>query len=110
MKKYLVIYHAPAAFDATPGATPEDMQKGMEQWMAWAARIGDGLVDLGSPLLGGQNITKSGNSASDKGVAGFSILQAENMDGAKALLAGHPHLEWTEGVSIEVHEFMPMPT
>ena len=109
MTKYLVIYHAPAGFDATAGPTPEDMEKGMEQWMAWAARIGDGLADWGSPLINGQNLTKSGNSASDKTVVGFSILQAEDMDGAKALLAGHPHLDWTEGCSIEVHEFMPMP-
>ena len=82
----------------------------MEQWHAWAAKIGDGLVDWGSPLIGGQSVAKSGNSASDKGVSGFSILQAEDMEGAKALVAGHPHLEWTEGCSIDVHEFMPMPT
>ena len=110
MKKYIVIYHAPAAFEATPGATPEDMQKGMEQWMAWGARVGDGLVDWGSPLVGGQSVTKSGTSSSDKGVVGFSILQAEDMDGAKVLVVEHPHLEWTEGCSIEIHEYVPMPT
>ena len=77
--------------------------------MAWAAKCGDGLVDLGTPLGGGQKLSKSGSSPSDKSVIGYSILQAEDIEGAKALLAGHPHLEWTDGCEIEVHESMPLP-
>ena len=51
MTKYLVIYHAPAAaFEKMKDATPEQMKAGMEPWMQWAERCGDGLVDLGSPL------------------------------------------------------------
>ena len=72
-------------------ASPEEMKAGMEPWMAWAAKCGEGLVDLGAPLVG------------------YSILQAEDMEGAKALLEGHPHLEWTGGCEIEVHESMPLP-
>ena len=35
MKKFVVIYRAPVtAVEAMAGATPEDMQKGMEPWMA----------------------------------------------------------------------------
>ena len=77
--------------------------------MEWVARCGEGLVDLGAPLFGGQKLSKSGSSTSDKSVVGYSILQAENMEGAKALLEGHPHLEWTAGGEIEVHETMPPP-
>ena len=88
--------------------TPEEMQKGMEPWMAWVAKIGDGLVDLGTPLSVGQKLSKSGSSPSDKDVAGYSILQAEDMQSAKALLEGHPHLEWAGCCEIEVHESMPM--
>jgi len=84
------------------------MQKGMEPWMAWAARCGSGLVDMGAPLAGGQKLSKSGSSDSDRQVVGYSILQAEDMAGAKALLSGHPHLEWADGCEIEVHEAMPM--
>ena len=109
MKNFIVIYHAPEGWEATEGASPEDMQKGMELWMAWAAKCGTGLVDMGTPLSGGQNLGKSASSLSDKGVVGYSILQAEDMDGAKALLAGHPHLDWGAGCEIEVHESMPLP-
>lgn len=110
MKKFIVLYHAPAeAMEKMKHASPEEMQKGMEPWMVWAKRCGDGLVDIGTPLGNGQKITKSGSMASDKGVVGYSILQAENMEAAKALLEGHPHLEWTGGCEIEVYESLPLP-
>lgn len=111
MKKFIIIYYAPAsAMEQMQDATPEEMQKGMEPWMVWAKKCGKGLVDMGSPLAGGQMLTKSGSSSSDKNVVGYSILQAEDMQGAKALLAGHPHLEWADGCEIEVHESMPLPS
>lgn len=110
MRNFVVIYHAPATFmEQAKDASPEEMQKGMEQWMEWAAKCGDGLVDLGTPLSGGQKLSKSGSSPSDRNVVGYSMLQAEDMQGAKALLAGHPHLGWMAGCEIEVHESMPLP-
>ena len=78
--------------------------------MEWVAKCGDGLVDLGTPLGDGQNVRKSDSSSSNKNVTGYSILQAEDMEGAKALLQGHPHLDWAAGCEIEVHESMPLPT
>ena len=75
MKNFIVIYHAPAAWmEQMAGASPEEMKKGMEPWMAWAAKCGEGLVDWGSPLVGGQKLSKSGSSPSDKNVVGYSIL------------------------------------
>ena len=110
MNKYIVIYHATtSAAEQMANATPEDFQKGMEPWMAWAARCGDGLVDMGAPLGGGQKLTRSGSVGSNRQVVGYSVLQAESMDAAKALLSGHPHLEWDAACEIEVHEALPMP-
>jgi len=111
MKKFIVIYHAPAeAVAQMANASPEEMAKGMEPWMAWAAKCGDQLVDLGSPLMGGQKVLPDGTSQnSDREVTGYSVLMAENMEGAKALIEGHPHLAWTGGCEIEIHESMPLP-
>ncbi|PZC46327.1 MAG: YCII-related domain-containing protein [Chloroflexi bacterium] len=110
MPNYVVIYHAnESAMEQMSGATPEQMAEGMKPWMDWAAKCGDGLVDMGTPLGGGQRLSQSGSAASDKGVVGYSILQAENMDAAKALLAGHPHLGWNVGCDIEVHESFAIP-
>ena len=110
MKKFVVIYHAPTSVtEQMANATPEQMQEVMKPWKEWVARCGEGLVDLGAPLAGGQKLSKSGSSASDKSVVGYSILQAENIEGAKSLLEGHPHLEWAAGCEIEVHETMRPP-
>ena len=111
MKKFIVIYHTPIdAMQQTANATPEEQAKGMEAWMNWAKNCGNKLIDLGSPLMNGQQLSPGGKSTnSDKNVAGYSVLQAENMDEAKALLQDHPHLGWDAACSIEVHETMPLP-
>ena len=111
MGRYVVIYRAPtSAMEQMRDATPEDMKKGMEPWMAWAQRCGDGLVDLGSPLGGGLKVTSEGTSPADESVAGYSVLEAEDMDGALELLGGHPHLGWAEGCEIQVYEALPLPS
>ena len=110
MKKFVVMYHAPAeAMEKMMDISPEEAKKGMEPWMAWAAKSGSGLVDLGTPLANGQRLTKSGSAPSERQVSGYSILQAEDMESAKNMLEGHPHLEWIDGCEIEVHETFPMP-
>jgi len=109
MKKFVVIYYAPAsAIEQMAHASPEEHQKGMEPWMAWMARCGSALVDPGAPLMDGQRLTTSGTSASESQVAGYSVLQAEDMGAARALLEGHPHLEWAPGCALEVFEATPM--
>jgi hypothetical protein len=110
MKKYMILYHADAsAMEQMGKSSPDDMKKGMEKWMDWSKKCGEGLVDLGTPLGNGQKVSESGNSTSEKGVVGYSILQAENMENAKELLKDHPHLGWSSGCDIEIHESLPMP-
>jgi len=111
MKQFVVLYFAPAsAMEKMKSSTPEEMKKGMEEWMKWAEKCGDHLVDMGNPLGNGKGIDQSGTSPSQKGIAGYSILQAEDMTEAEGLLKGHPHLGWTEGCQIEVYEKMPLPS
>ena len=110
MKKYIVTYHAPAeALQQTENFTPEQMAEGMKPWMERAERCGDGLLDIGTPLGGGQKISDSGSFPSDKNVVGYSILQAECMEETQDMLKGHPHLGWTGGCEIEVHESLSLP-
>ncbi|MHA1975882.1 MAG: hypothetical protein ACW98F_19460 [Candidatus Hodarchaeales archaeon] len=116
MKNYFVLYHASnEAIEkmrkdwSGEGSKPEEQKESMEAWMVWAKKIGKSLVDMGTPLSGGQKITMSGDTPSDKNVLGYSILQAENIDEAKGLLKEHPHLAWDAGCEIEVHESIPTP-
>jgi len=109
MKKFVVIYYAPAtAMEAMANATPEQMEEGMKPWMEWAAKAGDRLVDLGTPLGNGISVS-AGGTPSTKQVNGYSILQAESIEEAHELLKDHPHLGWAEGCDIEVYETMPLP-
>ena len=110
MKRYLVIYRTPAAaIEAMRNATPEQMKTGMERWHAWARSRGEALVDLGAPLGNGQVVTNAGSSPSDRNIAGYSMVEAEDATAALALLQDHPHLEWAADCEIELHELMPLP-
>ncbi len=111
MKNFLVLYHAPAeAMAQTAALTPEQQSKGMEAWMAWSQRVGDRLVDMGSPLMNGKELRGNGSeNDSTKNVSGYSLLRAESMEEAQSLLEGHPHLGWNDQATIEIHETMPLP-
>ncbi len=110
MKKFVVLARASkSAMEQMKNVSPEDAKKGMEQWMIWAKKAGDGLVDLGSPLGNGQVLSESGSSPSDADIVGYMILQAKDMDGALDMLKDHPHLGWAEGCNLEVYESLPLP-
>jgi hypothetical protein len=111
MKKFLVIYYAPAeeAMKMMATATPEQKEAGMKPWMDWMAKCGSALVDGGAPLAPGQIVDAKGTWSNSKtDVTGYSILQAESMAEAKKLLEGHPHLMWLPGCKVEVSEMMRM--
>ena len=111
MKKYIVIYHATNDFMQQASImSQEERTKEMDEWMLWARKCGDRLIDMGNPLMNGQELIKGGQSlASKRNVIGYSLLQAENMDEAKSLLYEHPHIKMAADCSIEVHEAMQMP-
>lgn len=109
MSKFVFIYHAPATpAEATP-PTPEQMQAVMGEWTAWAGRVGDGMVDFGTPLADGVRVTASGTGASSRDVTGYTIIEAADRDAAVALAEAHPHLNMPGGCEIEVHEAQPIP-
>ena len=110
MKKYMVLYHAPAeAFEGMADMTEEQKMEGMKPCMEWKDKVEDNVIDFGSPLMMGRTVLPDGSSVeSIRQVAGYSILQAESMDEAQELLMGHPHLAWHGGCEIELHEMAPM--
>jgi len=112
MKRFLIIYHAPKeAMAQTMNVTPEQAAKGMAVWQQWVQRTGSNLVDMGAPLFNSQALNAQGEtSESSKNVSGFSIIQAEDMEAAKAIMAGHPHISgWHPESTIEIHETMQLP-
>ena len=105
----MVLYRSPlTAGEMLQSVSQEEMQEGMKQFEGWMRRCGDGLVEIGSPLGGGVTSSGAGNALTpmEDGITGYSIIKADNMDEALALLEGHPHLGWHESCKIEVHEFL----
>ena len=110
MKKYLVVYHAPPAFTEKMRAMNQDeMMAEMGRWQTWMEEIGDGMLDGGNPLFGGQKVMKSSTDNSTREVTGYSMIQAASMEDAVKLLDGHPHLAMDDSCSIEIHEAAPAP-
>ncbi len=109
MKKFLVLYKAPmSSFEQMKKSTPEQQKAGMETWMAWSKKAAPSIVDLGAPLGKSMQVTKSGVSAANNELGGYSILQGESKEAVAASLKEHPHLMMPDG-SIEIIEFMAMP-
>lgn len=111
MKRFIVLYHGPkTAQEQMRESTPEAAQEGMKAWTEWADRAGNGVMDMGSPLGEGREVTAAGTSepSSANHIGGYGIIQAEDLDGAQALLDGHPHL-MMPGASIQVYEFLDLP-
>ena len=95
MKKFVFLAHGEME------RTPEFQQA----HRAWWSSIEGHVVDSGNPLFNGRNVTKSGTVSdltTDRSAAlGYSIVQAESIDEAVALLAECPMDMW-------VYEAMPM--
>ena len=95
MKKFVLLAHG-------------DMQQSPEfrdAHMKWWSSMKDHVVDSGNPLFNGRTVTKDGTVAEvtpemDPAL-GYSIVQAESIDDAVALLAECPMDMW-------VYEAMPM--
>jgi len=110
MKKFLVTFYAtPEVLNQFSKATPEEVMEATKPWMAWKAANEAHVVDFGSRLTNGQErSTNTTWEKQDKVVTGFSILQGENEDQIKGILATHPQLVWSPECSLSINEFFAM--
>ena len=56
MAKYMLLYLSPVSAEQQMNVSPEEMQKGMEPWMAWFGKLGSAILDGGQPLGQGANV------------------------------------------------------
>lgn len=95
MKKFVLLAHGDM----------EQSPEFREAHMKWWSSIQDHVVDSGNPLFNGRSVAKDGTvveiSSEMSPALGYSIVQAESMDDAVALLADSPMDMW-------VYEAMPM--
>lgn len=95
MKKFVFLAHG--EMDRTP-----EFHQAHQAW--WASMQGH-VIDSGNPLFNGRNVTKDGQlseiDAAGEPAVGYSIIEADSLDDALALLADCPMDMW-------VYEAMPM--
>jgi len=107
MSKFIYIYNGPA----TPmdQFTEEQSAKEMAAWGAWMGKVGTAMVDGGAPFGGRAAVSDDGSAAAPSELQGYSIVEAENLDAAKALAEGHPFLSEGQGrFSLEIFELVDM--
>ena len=94
MGKYVLAYQGGAMAE-----TPEEQDTVMAAWGAWFGALGDAIVDGGAPFGAS---AKVGGGPVGSALAGYSILEAADLDAAVELAEGCPVL--SSGGSVDVYE------
>ena len=103
MQKFLVLYRSKMSMgEQMAASTPEERQTAMDAWMAWGGGAGEALVEWGVPT----QPTSDEDPGPAGWIGGYSILQAEDADAVRAVLASHPH---NQVGTIEVLQMLDMP-
>lgn len=96
MKKFVIFHYG---FEMP---TPEIM----EAWSKWFESIGEKIVDPGSPLGNGREISRSGTKELSMGLdslTGYTVINAESIEEAEKIAKGCPMI-----TSVRVYEAMSM--
>jgi len=97
MPTFVFTYRAPKGYVRTP-------ETGLA-WREWFDGMTDQVVDLGQPAI---SPTGVGNRSSESTeLAGYSLISADDLEGALAAAQGCPFLGLDGGV--EVAELIPIP-
>ncbi len=102
MQKYLLVYYG-----GSMETDPKKAQASMAAWMKWFKDMGKAVVDMGAPTVPAKIVSKDGAKAvTSNAVTGYSIVQAEDLDAAIALVKKSPQL--AESGKIAIYAIQPM--
>lgn len=108
MPRFMMVYKGEATDPAD--MTEEDRQAVMAAWGAWMENVGSALVDVGAPLGAATSIVDDGSTGTPTALSGYSLVEADDMDGARQLADGHPYLSEGKGdFAIDLYELLPVP-
>jgi hypothetical protein len=100
MAKYLLAYHGGGMQE-----TEEERARVMKAWGEWMAGVGAAMADGGNPIIQSATVLSDGSTTPGGGanpVTGYSVISADSLEAAVALVAGCPIFEG--GGSVEVGE------
>ena len=83
--------------------TDAEREAAMAAWGAWFGELGPAVVQPGNPVGASTSVTASGsNGAAASGLTGFSVISADSLDAAAALVSKCPVLQG--GGKVDVYE------
>ena len=107
MAKFMLLYRG----DAT---SPEDMTEEQStevrgQWRTWVEKHGSTLADVGTPFGSRTAIGGDGAEQRPADLHGYTIVEAETLEEAKAFCDGHPFLHGAGAdFAVDVFELTPI--
>ena len=108
MAQYMIVYKGEAT--DTADMTEEQAAAVMAGWMGWMEQVGPALADVGAPFGASASVVDDGSDGSAAQLSGYSIVEADDMTGARALTKGHPYLSEGQGnFAIDIFELTPVP-
>ncbi|PIR69739.1 MAG: hypothetical protein COU47_01490 [Candidatus Niyogibacteria bacterium CG10_big_fil_rev_8_21_14_0_10_46_36] len=109
MKKFILLYKGPAT--DMKDMSEESSKAVMAKWGDWMGKVGSAMVDVGQPMVKqGVSVVDDGSTGTPAELNGYTIIQAEDMNDAQALVDGHPFLSDKTGkFSVDIYELMPVP-
>lgn len=107
MSKFILLYRGPA--QPMEDFTPEQSAEQMQAWGAWMGKLGPAMVDAGAPFGARTAVGDNGTSPAPSDQNGYTIVEADSLEAARALTDGHPFLTEGKGrFAVEIFELVPM--
>ena len=107
MAKFILLYRGPATpMDQISQEASVQISQG---WSNWIDKVGSAMVDVGEPFGSGTALRGNGSTGAASDLNGYTIVEAADIDAAKALCDGHPFLsDGSDKFAIEVFPLVPI--
>lgn len=87
--------------------TDTEREAAMAAWGAWFGELGSAVVEMGAPVGASSSVTGSGaDGAAASGLSGYSVISADSLQAATALVGKCPVL--ANGGKVDVYETIPV--
>lgn len=102
MANYLLAYTG-----GSMAQTESEREAAMAAWGGFFQNLGSAVVEVGNPVGASASVTAAGgNGPAASGLSGYSVISAESLDAATALVAECPVL--SSGGKVDVYETIPV--
>jgi len=98
MPTFVFSYRAPRGYTRTADSG--------RAWTTWFDDMGDALVDLGRPVVARAGLGTCSSDTTE--LSGYSVVTADDLEGALAIAKGCPYLDRDGGIEVgELGELPP---